>query len=134
MKTKIDHINMSVTNLEESIQWYKSLFGFEKVEDGVTAQGRKFAIIALNDNMLAMYESPEKEKANPVFSEPKHQIFHFGLRVDDLNEWLGKIREFGVKINYGDVVEYPNSKSWYVFDPSGHEVEVSWTEGGVLRF
>lgn len=134
MTIKIDHINMSVMNLEESIQWYKNIFGFEKVESGTNPQGRKFAILAFNDNMLALYETKGKENANPTLSDPKHQIFHFGLRVDNLNQWLEKIKEFNLKLNYGTQVEYPHSRSWYVFDPSGHEIEVSWTNGKPLQF
>ena len=134
MKVRLDHINMSVMNLDESIQWYKNIFGFEKVEGGVSPYGRKFAIIALNDNMLALYEDGRKEKADPLISEPKHQIFHFGLRIDNLEEWLGKIEEFKIQLSYGDVIQYPHSRSWYVSDPSGHEIEVSWANNQPLKF
>lgn len=134
MKVRLDHINMSVTNLEESIQWYKNVFGFEKVEGGISPNGLKFSIVALNDNMLALYEAGDKEKAEPLLSEPKHQIFHFGLRVDNLDEWLEKIEKFNIQIGYGDVIQYPHSRSWYITDPSGHEIEVSWANNEALKF
>lgn len=134
MQVRLDHLNMSVRNLEESVLWYKNVFGFEVAETGVSSAGLKFAIVALNDNMLAMYEIAGKEKPNLKYSDPNYQIFHFGLRVNDLNSWLNKIEDFNIEFRPMDIVNYPNSKSWYLADPSGHEIEVSWTGGEVLRF
>ena len=53
---KIDHLNMSVTDLAASIAWYGELFGFSVVERGVLEDGRPWAIIRADDALLAMYE------------------------------------------------------------------------------
>lgn len=134
MTVRIDHINMSVRNLEETIQWYKKVFGFEKVEQGLASQGRKYAILALNDNMLAIHEAADKKAANPNHQDPRYQIYHFGLRIDNIVEWEKKIEEYEIKVSYGGSIEYPSSRSWYVVDPSGHEIEVSYSGGRPLQF
>ncbi len=42
MTIKLDHINLTVENLKESIEWYRKIFGFELVESGATPQGNKW--------------------------------------------------------------------------------------------
>ena len=59
----IDHINMNVKNLEESISFYKKLFGFEVKEKGsFSFKNAPFAIIGNSGiGMLCLYEKKELE-------------------------------------------------------------------------
>jgi lactoylglutathione lyase len=127
MTVKLDHINISTENLNESIEWYKKIFGFELVESGIKPNGTRWGIIALNDSMICMGEYPGRELANKIDDRSVHQIYHFGIRVSDLEKWKQIMKNHNLKPNYGGPVEYPNSKSWYIYDPSGHEIEVSYT-------
>lgn len=133
MSARIDHVNITVANLDESVAWYSKIFGFKKVEGGRTAFGKKWAIVALNDSMIAMSER-KNLKAADQDDESAHKIYHFGLRIDDAEAWRAKINECGLRVYYGGEVEYPHSRSWYVHDPSGHEIEVSWTGAESMRF
>lgn len=117
---------------EESIEWYSKLFGFEKVEGGVTQYGNRWAIIAHGDSMIAMSEYPQKKSAELNDDRSAHRIFHFGLRIENDEEWREKVRQFGLQLYYGGEIEYPHSRSWYVHDPSGHEIEVSYSGGRPL--
>lgn len=133
MSIRLDHINLTVTQLDESIRWYHELFGFEKVEGGINERGNRWAIIASNDSMIAMTEYPEKQPANQKHL-PEQRIFHFGIRIENSEAWRAKVRSHNLELNYGGEVEYPSSRSWYVHDPSGHEIEVSYSDGKPLRF
>jgi catechol 2,3-dioxygenase-like lactoylglutathione lyase family enzyme len=134
MKIKLDHINLTVKNVSESIAWYSKAFGFQLVEKGVGSYGQPWAIVASNDSMIVMGEFPEKSNADLEPESKFHRINHFGIRVTDQTEWEKIVKENRLKLNYGGVIHYPNSRSWYVEDPSGHEIEVSHTEGGELIF
>ncbi len=134
MTIKIDHINISVADLTESIEWYRNTFGFELVESGKTPQGISWGIVGFNDFMICMTEYLERTAADKSKDKSVHQIFHFGIRVADLEQWQQTIRDNKLKLYYGGVVEYPSSKSWYVHDPSGHEIEVSYSAHERLRF
>ena len=46
------------------------------------------------------------------------RIFHFGLRVDNEDEWKAKIKKHDLKLYYGGKIAYPHSRSWYIRDPS----------------
>ena len=63
-----------------------------------------------------------------------HGVAHIGLRILDANEWLATAKRENLEINYGGVVEWPRSRSWYVTDPTGYEIEVACWENDRVRF
>lgn len=134
MTIKLDHINLTVENLNESIQWYRKVFGFELVESGTTELGVRWGIVAFNDSMICMTEFVGRSLADMAEEKSVHRIYHFGIRVTDIEKWQQTIQENKLKLYYGGQIEYPNSKSWYVHDPSGHEIEVSHTTQDRLQF
>lgn len=134
MKIKIDHINLTVTDIKTSIQWYENLFGFRPVEHGFNQLGKPWVIVANDDSMIVMSEYNNRRPDDPSEDKSIHKIYHFGIRVSDQTEWLNRIEKHGLKIKYGGIVDYPHSKSWYVHDPSGHEIEVSYAGNKPLLF
>jgi catechol 2,3-dioxygenase-like lactoylglutathione lyase family enzyme len=134
MSIRLDHINISVHSLSESVKWYGDLFGFNKVEEGINHYGRRWAIVACEDSLIAMTEYDGRKPADSDFEVLNHQINHFGIRVPDAQAWCKKIEKFSLALHYGGEVRYPHSTSWYVHDPSGHEIEVSCTGGTAMRF
>jgi catechol 2,3-dioxygenase-like lactoylglutathione lyase family enzyme len=134
MTIKLDHINLTVANLNDSIEWYGRVFGFQLVESGVTYRGNKWGIVAFNDSMICMTELTGRISADSFDDKSAHRIDHFGIRVSDVEKWRQIIEENNLKIYHGGEIEYPFSKSWYVHDPSGHEIEVSYTSHEKLQF
>ncbi|MBD3297653.1 MAG: VOC family protein [candidate division Zixibacteria bacterium] len=125
--TQIDHINMRVRNLNESIDFYARLFGFEMKEDRRGDQ-EPWAIIGLKDvAYLCLYEHPGKDIPREGLT-----INHFGLVLADFDEALAKLKEYGVPILYGGPVDWPKSRSIYITDPNGHEIELAEYVGGRL--
>lgn len=128
---KLDHINFTVNNLQESITWYQKVFHFELVESGRSAKGKRWGILKSGDSMLAITEYPEKKVYE---GEEFHQSYHFGLRLDDAKEWQEKIDKYQLKTYYMSPVKYPHSTSWYVKDPTGNEIEVAIWKNNEIRF
>lgn len=127
---KLDHLNLSVKNYQESINWYQKIFGFEVVEEGTNMNGRPYGIIKSEETMIALNEDPER-------GEPKehnqHLMNHFGFKLLNKDFWIETLKKFNLKTYYGSPVEYPNSTSWYVKDPTGHEIEVSiWNNNKII--
>jgi catechol 2,3-dioxygenase-like lactoylglutathione lyase family enzyme len=123
----IDHINMNVKNLAKSIEFYEKMFGFEVKESGVSPMsGNKFAIIGeSNKAFLAIYEGSEPSKLN-----------HIGFNVENFELVLEAIKKHNIRVgDYGDengIVNYPQSKSIYIYDPDENEIELSSKFGGGL--
>lgn len=123
----LDHLNFTVTDLDASLDWYQRAFGFEPVEDGVQ-NGQRWAIVRSGESMLCLYEAPELADHSRG-DEDAHRLAHFGLRITDRAAWEATVQTEGLEVRYGGAIHWPSSKSWYVVDPSGWEIEVVlWQE------
>lgn len=134
MNIKIDHINLTTRDLQQSIEWYSKIFGFKKVEQGIGIRNQTWAILAFEDSMIVLNEYKDLKPANTDNLGDKHRINHFGIRVSDQKAWEDKIKTYQLKLSYGGVIDYPFSKSYYIDDPSGHEIEVSYSGNQALSF
>lgn len=137
MTFKLDHINLTVSDLEKSIQWYQNIFDMDVVEKGFSAENKPWAIVARNDSMICMTEYAERGASIDWQQKTSHEfqhIYHFGFRTPDKEIWEAKIKKYDLQLYYGGINEYPHSLSWYVKDPSGHTIEVSYTKDKMLKF
>ena len=123
--TSIDHVNMKVKDLEQSVKFYKNLFGFEiKQEENANKLDAPSKIIGNDAIKLCLYEVPDMSSDGG--------IAHFGFNVTNFNEIIEKCKELGVEILYGGTVDWEKSKSVYIVDPSGYELELGEVSGGGL--
>ena len=116
----IDHINMNVKNLKESVAFYKELFGFELKKDQPEDESQ---IIGNDSVKLCFYEDPEHVT--------KGGISHFGFNIENFDEIVEKCKSLGVEMPYG-LVRWESSRSCYVRDPNGYLIELSEIQGGGL--
>ena len=132
---QLDHLNLTVSDLDRTLAWYSAVFGMEVVEHGVR-QGTRWAIIKGGEAMLCAYETPERTtpaqfRVNDV---PRHSIYHWGFRITDRDAWERTIAEHKLEVEYGGAVDYPHSLSWYVTDPTGYGIEVVLWKDDVIAF
>ncbi len=132
---QLDHVNLTVRDFDESVAWYGRVFAFEKVEEGVQ-DGTRWGVIRGGDAMLCIYEYAEREHLDRDASKGRglHGLSHFALRIDDADEWLATAARENIEIKYGGVIEWPHSRSWYIDDPTGWEIEVVHWNDGTIRF
>ncbi len=123
--TSIDHVNMKVKDLAQSVKFYKNLFGFEiKQEENANKLDAPSKIIGNDTIKLCLYEVPDMS--------PQGGIAHFGFNIANFNQVIEKCKELGVEILYGGIVDWEKSKSVYIVDPSGYEIELGEISGGGL--
>ena len=123
--TSIDHVNIKVKNLEETFQFYRDLFDFQIKQEINPNKSDVPSIIIGNDTIkLCLYEVPDMK--------PEGGISHFGFHISNFNDILKKCKELGVNVLYGGTVDWEKSKSIYIVDPSGYEIELSEISGGGL--
>jgi len=123
--TSIDHVNMKVKDLEKSVEFYKNLFGFEiKQEENPNKIDAPSKIIGNDSIKLCMYEVPDMS--------PEGGIAHFGFNIANFNEVITRCKDLGVEVLYGGIVDWDKSKSVYIVDPSGYEIELGEIPGGGL--
>lgn len=123
--TSIDHVNMKVKSLKESVEFYKNLFGFDiKQEENPNKADVPSMIIGNDTIKLCMYEVPDMS--------PEGGIAHFGFNIENFDKVIERCKEYNVEILYGGIVDWESSKSVYIVDPSGYEVELGEITGGGL--
>ncbi len=136
MKVKqLDHINLTVANLEATIDWYGRVFGFEVVERDVK-NGVNWAVIRSGEAMLCIYEHSASQFHDrfELAKRGTHAVSHFALRIEDADEWIDTMRREGITPSYGGVIEWPHSKAWYVNDPTGYEIEIACWQNDEVAF
>jgi catechol 2,3-dioxygenase-like lactoylglutathione lyase family enzyme len=132
----IDHINILVNDLDESNNFYKKIFGFEIVEDSRKEDllpnklGTSYTVIGIKGNAyLVLHQS--LQKGNGQENNAPIRIAHVGFHVDDFEAVLPKLKAAAVTFLYGEKFsEWPHSRSVYILDPNGHEIELVEHFGG----
>jgi catechol 2,3-dioxygenase-like lactoylglutathione lyase family enzyme len=134
-RIKLDHVNLTVDDLDATIGWYGRVFGFEVVERDVQ-DGVPWAVLHIDDAMLCIYEYPEREHPDRFELEKRglHGMNHFSLRIEDEKRWQEVVERESLDVLYGGIIEWPHSRSWYIKDPTGNEIEVTRWRGGAPDF
>ncbi len=120
----VDHLNMWVNDIEESVKFYKKVFNFKEFESGLGSNKQPYKIIGIPGKMfLCLYQ-----KRDLVVD--KNSLNHFGIHINNLESSLALLKQSNIEVLYDDIVDYGQSKSIYIKDPSGHEIELSSKFGG----
>ncbi len=133
MKSKItfDHLNLTVDNFQNSKDWYEKIFNFKIVESGTEPDGREWGILKNGDQMLALYEYPNRQQYE---GDKYHTLNHFSFRIRNRKEWEQIMKKHKLKTYYMSPFVYPNSLSWYIRDPSGYKIEISLWNNNKVTF
>jgi catechol 2,3-dioxygenase-like lactoylglutathione lyase family enzyme len=128
----MDHVNLTVRDFKETVDWYRKVFQFKLVEEALS-DGVRWGILrskeGSGDHMLCIYEYAERSfwDRHELRRRGLHGVSHWGFRISDPAAWLETLRRLGLDAARW---EYPHSVSWYVQDPTGYEIEVAyWKEG-----
>ena len=135
----IDHVGISVTSLDRSIEFYRDLLGMEVVHRGKIVGGERYdRILALKgsqfraarlkkgDLQVELFEfmNPSPQPLDPRYPVSDHGISHFGVQVADLEGMYKRLLAAGVFFHCPPM-EFPGgTKATYVRDPDGNVFEL----------
>jgi methylmalonyl-CoA/ethylmalonyl-CoA epimerase len=98
--SKIDHIGIAVSNLDEAVKLYKDVLGLElHGTEVVPEQKVKVAFLPVGDTEVELLESTSADGPIAKFIEAKGQgIQHIAFRVDDIEAVLEEMKANGMRL------------------------------------
>ena len=116
----LEHVNLTVSDLQRSIDFYCELFGFRVRWRADAAAEKQEAHVGNDDIYLAFFQAPQPGTAEVDYE--RVGLNHFGIVVDDLDKYRERLSRLGVKPHYEP--EYAPGRRYYFYDPDGVEVEL----------
>jgi len=123
--TMIDHLNFTVRSFDQTQSFYQKIFGFELLQEGRNMSGDSFKIIGLKGRFALCLSENEEQISEGGFN-------HFGINIANFDDILPILEKNNVHYQYGGAVDYEKSRSIYITDPDGYEIELSETPVGGL--
>ena len=112
---KINHLLFSVSNLENSIEFYSKVLGAKLI-----AKGRTTAYFDLDGLWLALNEERDIPR-NEIRESYTHMAFT--ITLSEFDETLDKLKKLNVSILPSRARDARDKKSIYFEDPDGHKFE-----------
>jgi len=118
-QSKFLHTRIRVKDLEETIRFYKDVFGFRELRRSTSPAGNKLAFLELpgNETLIELAWSPEMTD----FDFPE-DIFHFCFTVPDLAEFRRRWEPKGIE--FWPAEGPVEGRFYFIDDPNGYEIEV----------
>jgi catechol 2,3-dioxygenase-like lactoylglutathione lyase family enzyme len=120
----IDHVALSVGDVERSAQWYIDILGFERRHEGMWNGVPTF--IGKGTTAIALFP-PRDQVSETAPVESNIQMLHLAFRADRKNFLAaqGELQRRGIKFHFSD---HEISHSIYFRDPDGHQLEITTYE------
>ncbi len=102
MATKIDHIGIAVSNLEEALKLYCDVLGLKPediVRETVEEQKVKAALIPLAESRIELLESTDPQGVIAKFIDKRGEgIHHIAIGVRNINDELKTLKAKGIPL------------------------------------
>jgi len=116
----LEHVNLTVADVERSAAFYRDLFGFHVRWRGKTSDGQEAAHVGDDRCYVALFQA-----VRPGRAEADYDVVgmnHFGFVVDSLEESKRRLRQLGIEPHHE--ADYEPGRRLYFLDPDGIEVEL----------
>lgn len=116
----LEHVNMTVTDVDRSAAFYQELLGLRLRWRGQTSDGREAAHVGDDRSYVAMFQATRPGEPDNDYASAG--LNHFGFVVDDLAATRHRLTALGVRPHAEQ--DYNPGRRLYFLDPDGIEVEL----------
>ena len=127
MSLFIDHVVITVTDINKSIHFYSNILGMELQEFLSTTDNVKRKSLKFGTQKINLHEASKPFKPHAHNSLPGTMDICF-LSEINVNDWIRIFDKFDIKIEDGPVIKTGANgtiKSIYVRDPDKNLIEIS---------
>ena len=87
MRISLHHVHMFASNIDESIRFFREMFGAELLIDEEMA-GARNVMISIGSGKINFYDQPPKDQGRGI-------VHHLGIETDDLEALVEQMRSKG---------------------------------------
>lgn len=121
---KLEHANITVKDIDDSLAFYSALFDFKVRWKGKVPGEHQPTVRAIHigddDMYLALFEAEKPGQASVDYTASG--INHIGFVVDDIEPYRQRLTELGIDIHFEP--SYDPGNRIYFYDPDGVEIEL----------
>jgi catechol 2,3-dioxygenase-like lactoylglutathione lyase family enzyme len=121
----IDHVAMSVRDVERAAKWYGDVLGFERRHPGMWNGVPIF--IGKGTTAIALFPARSKLTSTSSAADGGIRMLHLAFRANRKNFLAAQeeLKRRGIKFGFED---HEISHSIYFCDPDGHQLEITTYE------
>ena len=121
MIKKYLHTRFRVSNMEESIRFYKEVLGMEVLEEKTSPRGSKLVFLRFPDTKceleLCSFPSSGKVKV-------PEDLVHLAFEVENLEDCILKLKQARFPITEGPIESSNGTRFIFTEDPDKYEIEL----------
>jgi catechol 2,3-dioxygenase-like lactoylglutathione lyase family enzyme len=119
----IDHVAMSVSDVERAAQWYIDVLGFKRLHEGMWDGVPVF--IGRGTTALALF--PIRANERSISERGGIRMLHLAMRANRKNFLAAQeeLKQRGIRFEFQD---HEVAHSIYFRDPDGHRLEITTYE------
>ncbi len=126
--TKLLHTRMRVSDMEQTIAFYREVLGLEVIERKTSPRGSHLAFLRVpnSDELIELTSFPP---SGPV--KVQEDLVHLAFQVESLDDTIASLTAKGVKITDGPTQTSSGSRFLFIDAPDGYEIELIERPQGV---
>jgi len=129
---KVDHIGISVIDLDKSLQFYTGVMGISK--DRISVMGRpgvmRIATITLQEGKIELLEFSDKGNPVAASADPRTDaIHHMAIKVDNIEEAFKAFKNQGSRLLTEQPQQLPGGRKIAFVEIPGTHVLIELMEG-----
>lgn len=117
---RLEHVNLTVSNLDRSIDFYCRLLGLRVRWRGTLSSGLAGAHVGDDDMYIALFQARDSGAVGSDYDSVG--LNHFGFVVDRVTDYKSRLIEMGFPPHSEQ--DYDPGRRLYVMDPDGIEIEL----------